>query len=187
MPNDSKIFRINGGDDEARTRDLCRDSSAHGRNLLILGASVAPKSILNHPKSPYRRAYRQNSSKCGSDLCRVGRCQRIRNGILADPVPRCTVVAPSLRNVLSRSQNRDPGHPYSKRRRVCIHSDALFVLDRNRRMLVGMEWFLLVIVGCLIWAYLSITLNRRNSAEFDRKARKAKRFSSRVLHPPFKG
>ena len=60
-------------------------------------------------------------------------------------------------------------------------------LDKNRRMLVGMEWFLLVIVGSLVWAYLIVTFNRRNSTEFDRKARKTKKFSSRVEHRPFKG
>jgi hypothetical protein len=52
---------------------------------------------------------------------------------------------------------------------------------------MAMKWFLLVVVGCLVWAYLSVTLNRRNIDEFNRKARKATKFRSRLLHPPFKG
>jgi hypothetical protein len=52
---------------------------------------------------------------------------------------------------------------------------------------MAMEWFLPVVVGCLVWAYLGVTFNRRNVEEFNRKARKAGKFSSRVLHPPFKG
>jgi len=31
MPIDSKLFKINGGDDGARTRDLCRDSKSENR------------------------------------------------------------------------------------------------------------------------------------------------------------
>jgi len=50
-----------------------------------------------------------------------------------------------------------------------------------------MGWFLVVIVGCLVWAYLSVTMNRRNSNEFDRRARKAEKFRSHLSHPPFKG
>ena len=50
-----------------------------------------------------------------------------------------------------------------------------------------MGWFLIVILGCLVWAYLSVTMYRRNSNEFDRRARKAKKFRSRLLHPTFKG
>jgi hypothetical protein len=30
-------------------------------------------------------------------------------------------------------------------------------------------------------------LNRRNTDEFNRKVRKAGKFGSRLLHPPFKG
>jgi hypothetical protein len=52
---------------------------------------------------------------------------------------------------------------------------------------MAMEWFLPIVVGCLIWAYLSVTLNRRNIDEFNRKARKTGKFRSRLLHPPFKG
>jgi hypothetical protein len=52
---------------------------------------------------------------------------------------------------------------------------------------MAMAWFLPVIVGCLIWAYLSVTLNRRNIDEFNRRARRAARLHSRLLHPPFKG
>jgi hypothetical protein len=52
---------------------------------------------------------------------------------------------------------------------------------------MGMRWFLVVIVGCLVWAYLSVTMNRRNSNEFDRRARKAGKLRSRLLHLPFKG
>jgi hypothetical protein len=50
-----------------------------------------------------------------------------------------------------------------------------------------MGWFLVVIVGCLVWAFLSVTMNHRNFNEFDRRARKAGKFRSRLLHPPFKG
>ena len=52
---------------------------------------------------------------------------------------------------------------------------------------MGMGWFLVVIVGCLVWAYLSVIMNRRNFNEFDRRARKAGKFRSRLVHPPFKG
>ena len=51
---------------------------------------------------------------------------------------------------------------------------------------MAMKWFLVVIVGCLVWAYLSVTFKRRNDAEFDRRERKAGKFRSRLLHPPFK-
>jgi hypothetical protein len=54
---DSSPFE-SGGDDGARTRDLCRDSYAHGRNLLISGALVAAKSIQNHPKTEFRTVVR---------------------------------------------------------------------------------------------------------------------------------
>jgi hypothetical protein len=52
---------------------------------------------------------------------------------------------------------------------------------------MAMEWFLPVVFGCLVWAYLSVAFKRRNDAEFDRKARKARKFSSRLVHPRFKG
>ena len=42
-----------GGDDGARTRDLCRDSSIPFCNSLILEALAAPKSIQNHPKTGF--------------------------------------------------------------------------------------------------------------------------------------
>lgn len=38
-PIASKPIRIYGGDDGARTRDLCRDSNAEIRNLLIPGVA----------------------------------------------------------------------------------------------------------------------------------------------------
>jgi hypothetical protein len=62
----------------------------------------------------------------------------------------------------------------------------LITLEKNRRMLSGVKWFLVVILGCLVWAYLIVILHRRNSAEFERKARKARKFSSRILHGQFK-
>jgi hypothetical protein len=34
MPYEAKFFALYGGDDGARTRDLCRDRSAFGRNSL---------------------------------------------------------------------------------------------------------------------------------------------------------
>jgi hypothetical protein len=49
---------VYGGDDGARTRDLCRDSSIPGRNLLISGASVAPKSTEKHSKSDFSTVVR---------------------------------------------------------------------------------------------------------------------------------
>jgi hypothetical protein len=52
---------------------------------------------------------------------------------------------------------------------------------------MAMAWFLPVIVGCLIWAYLSVTLNRHKIDEFNRKARKAGRLRSRLMHSTFKG
>jgi len=56
-------------------------------------------------------------------------------------------------------------------------------------MLVRMKWLPILIVivgGILVWLYLIASLNRRNSSEFDRKARRAKKFTSRLVHPPFK-
>jgi len=41
VPTDSKVFRINGGDDGARTRDLCRDS------LPVSGFSTTYKPVGN--------------------------------------------------------------------------------------------------------------------------------------------
>jgi len=37
-PNTPKLFGMYGGDDGARTRDLCRDSESTIGNLLIIGA-----------------------------------------------------------------------------------------------------------------------------------------------------
>jgi hypothetical protein len=52
---------------------------------------------------------------------------------------------------------------------------------------MGMGWFFVVIVGCIVWAYLGVTMNRRNSNEFGRRAQKTEKFRSRLLRPPFKG
>jgi hypothetical protein len=52
---------------------------------------------------------------------------------------------------------------------------------------MAMGWFLVVIVGCVVWAYLMVTMSRRGSAESDLKARKASKFGSRLLHPHFRG
>jgi hypothetical protein len=52
---------------------------------------------------------------------------------------------------------------------------------------MAMDWFLAIVVGCLVWAYLSVALNRRNIDEFNQKERKAAKYRSRLLHPPFKG
>ena len=52
---------------------------------------------------------------------------------------------------------------------------------------MAMEWFLPIVVGCVVWAYLNVTFNRRNIDEFNRKERKAGKLRSRLLHPPFKG
>jgi hypothetical protein len=38
LPNTPKSLGMYGGDDGARTRDLCRDSESTTRNLLITGA-----------------------------------------------------------------------------------------------------------------------------------------------------
>ena len=56
-------------------------------------------------------------------------------------------------------------------------------------MLLRMEWLFLmivIVVGILVWLYLIASLNRRNSTEFERRARKARKFSSSVVHPPSK-
>ena len=45
MPIESKSFRINGGDDGARTRDLCRDRS---RMLLNLKHFMSADGKIEH-------------------------------------------------------------------------------------------------------------------------------------------
>jgi hypothetical protein len=68
----SKSFRIFGGDDGARTRDLCRDSSTFECNLLTLGASTASKGILNHPllnESSHKSSLETHKAKVCVDLC----------------------------------------------------------------------------------------------------------------------
>jgi hypothetical protein len=52
---------------------------------------------------------------------------------------------------------------------------------------MAVDWFLAIVVGCLVWAYLSATLNRWNIDQFNRKIRKAGKFRFRLLHPPLKG
>ena len=42
------IFRAYGGDEGARTRDLCHDRSAFDRNPLILWVLMANKSTVSH-------------------------------------------------------------------------------------------------------------------------------------------
>jgi len=53
---------------------------------------------------------------------------------------------------------------------------------------MNMGWFLLliVIVGFLVWVFLSDPVSRGKFAQFSRKMRKAGKFHSRVGHPPFK-
>jgi len=48
-PIDSKLFRVNGGDDGARTRDLCRDRPSENRNLLKSGVMDGSLSALRNP------------------------------------------------------------------------------------------------------------------------------------------
>jgi len=52
LPNTPKCFGMNGGDDGARTRDLCRDSKPETRNLLKTGAMDDTKSALRNPWEP---------------------------------------------------------------------------------------------------------------------------------------
>jgi hypothetical protein len=52
---------------------------------------------------------------------------------------------------------------------------------------MGMEWFLLIIVGFLVWALLSNPLIRGNITQSVWKARKTSTPGSRLLHPRFKG
>jgi len=52
---------------------------------------------------------------------------------------------------------------------------------------MGMKWFVLVIVGFLVWVYLSNPFNRGKIAQFNRKAWKAGKAHSRLVHPPSKG
>jgi hypothetical protein len=52
---------------------------------------------------------------------------------------------------------------------------------------MGMKWFVLVIVGFLVWAYLSNPLNRGKIAQFNRKARRAGKAHSRLVRPPSQG
>lgn len=52
---------------------------------------------------------------------------------------------------------------------------------------MGMEMFVLVIVGFIVWAYLSNPLNRAWIAQFNRKAGRAGKSHSRLTHPPSKG
>lgn len=69
------------------------------------------------------------------------------------------------------------------------HTHNFAPLDKNRRMLVRMKWLffmIAIVVGILVWLNLMATLNRRNSAEFDRKARKARKFGTHLPHPTSK-
>jgi hypothetical protein len=53
---------------------------------------------------------------------------------------------------------------------------------------MAIEWLFPIVVGCcIVWAYLIVTMSRRGSAESDRKALKARKFGSRLLHPHFRG
>jgi hypothetical protein len=62
-PYDPRSFRIYGGDDGARTRDLCRDSELEIRNLLETGVADGSFSALRHPREPLLNPYRTH------DLC----------------------------------------------------------------------------------------------------------------------
>jgi hypothetical protein len=46
----SKLFRIYGGDDGARTRDLCRDSREETVTYWNQGERMAPFSALRNPR-----------------------------------------------------------------------------------------------------------------------------------------
>ena len=78
-PFDSKLFRIYGGDDGARTRDLCRDRS---RKLLNLNNFMSADGKIEHPRArintgeiaqpPFRLPTKHpvfSRSKCVADLC----------------------------------------------------------------------------------------------------------------------
>ena len=45
-PNFPQVFERNGGDDETRTRDLCRDRVAVCLNLVMLNGADSPSLIL---------------------------------------------------------------------------------------------------------------------------------------------
>jgi hypothetical protein len=52
---------------------------------------------------------------------------------------------------------------------------------------MGMQWFLLVIVGVLLWVVVSSPLIRWRLGQFRRKTRKAGKLGSRLAHPPNRG
>lgn len=52
---------------------------------------------------------------------------------------------------------------------------------------MGMEWFVLVIVGFIVWAYLSNPLNRARIAQFNRKAGRTGKSRSQLMHPRLRG
>ena len=87
--------------DGAQTRDLCRDSYSHGRNLLILGASVAPKSILNHPKTHFGTVVRTVKFSAGNGLQPVQNFSQQRQSWAGAPAR-----FPALRNHYQHSTTR---------------------------------------------------------------------------------
>ncbi len=80
---------------------------------------------------------------------------------------------------IAKGMKTSPRNPYTRK--------SAYACGHRGVSSMRMGWFLIVILGCLVWAYLSVTMYRRNSNEFDRRARKAKKFRSRLLHPTFKG
>ena len=63
-----QIIERNGGDDGARTRDLCRDSKLEGRNLLESGERMAPFSALRNCWQRLLHPYRTHDL-CPANLC----------------------------------------------------------------------------------------------------------------------
>jgi len=57
MPYEAKFFALCGGDDGARTRDLCRDSIPEGRNPLETGVVDGNLSALWNPQQRLLHPY----------------------------------------------------------------------------------------------------------------------------------
>ena len=52
---------------------------------------------------------------------------------------------------------------------------------------MGMQWFVLVIVGFLLWVVVSSPLIRWRLGQLRGKTRKAGKFGSHLAHPPNRG
>jgi hypothetical protein len=66
--NSKKPFEMYGGDDGARTRDLCRDSEKEGRNLQKTSVTMASFGAVRNDREPLSNPYQTH------DLCPVNLC-----------------------------------------------------------------------------------------------------------------